>query len=85
MILFATVPIGALYGFTLALLGSSLLLGDYKSQIRNRGLKSFLPIYVNDLLLSTDLFDTFLDRLRQNAFASKILRLLGMIQTSTYC
>ena len=78
IVLYSSVPALAWNGILLFVAGAFIWFGDYSRRLRGEGLKAFLPPSVNELLMRTDIFDVFVMKLRSNAMASKILRLLGM-------
>ena len=78
ILLYTVLPSPAWSGILLSCFGFSLILSEYNSQLKSSGLKSFLPKFVNDFLQRNDFFDVFIHKLRDNAFMSKMSRLLGM-------
>ena len=80
IVLYSTVPLLAWNGILLLMCSFIIWFSSYHRRLRTEGLKAFLPPTVNELLLRTDMFDVFVMKLRDNALASKIMRLMGMIQ-----
>ncbi len=81
IVLYTVLPAQSWLGILLTLFGFGLILNEYRSKLKARGLKPYLPQFIADLLERTDIFDFFVLKLRDNSFVSKMSRLLGMSLT----
>lgn len=76
--LYTLMPSGAWIGIFAICVGSLLVLERYRGVVLHKGLRQYLPVWVNEYLTRTDIVDEIVVKLRENGLVGKLTRLVSM-------